>query len=317
MDIKFVAFESLGVRSQATFVQTEDANVFIDPSAALAPRRFGLPPHILEAEKLLDIFNRIESLLRDSDILIFTHYHYDHHDPGKFLDPELYRNKIVFLKDPQSYINASQRIRASVFLRVLKDKVKDVRVADGRREILNRTTIRFSSPLPHGESDRLGYVVGVCVEDGNEALMYTSDIEGGPAEAHRELLDFCRARVAVIDGPPTYLVGYKYSIESLRSSIDFLSRLIEIRSIEVVILDHHLCRDLDYAKKLIELIEKAKNMGVKIKTAAESMGLEPLFLEAIRRELYMKRPENGLELLKSMYRGHRKIENVEHLFAED
>lgn len=314
MYIRFVAFESLGVRSQATFVQTKDVNIFIDPSAALAPRRFGLPPHILEVEKLLEVFNRIEDLLRDSDILIFTHYHYDHHDPGRFLDPELYRNKVVFLKDPQNYINISQRIRALRFLKILKDRVKDMRIADRGRELLGKTIIRFSNPLPHGESDQLGYVIGVCINDEDETFMYTSDIEGGPTEAHKELLNFCKARIAVIDGPPTYLVGYKYGIESMKSSIDFLSKLIEITPLETVILDHHLCRDLGYTEKLKELIKKARSVGVEIKTAAESMGLEPLFLEAMRKELYMKRPENGLKLLKSKYRG---VENYKNIFGED
>lgn len=314
MYIKFIAFESLGVRSQATFVQTKDVNIFIDPSAALAPRRFGLPPHIFEVEKLLEVFDRIEDFLRDSDILIFTHYHYDHHDPGRFLDPELYRNKLVFLKDPQNYINTSQRIRASKFLKILKDKVKNVRIADMRREFLSKTVIRFSNPLPHGESDRLGYVIGVCIDDGEEAFMYTSDIEGGPTETHRELLNFCKARIAVVDGPPTYLVGYKYGIESLNSSLDFLNKLIETETLETVILDHHLCRDLDYIKKLEELIKKAKSIGVKIKNAAEFMGLESLFLEAMRRELYMKKAENGLKLLRSRFRGTEIGENI---FSED
>lgn len=314
MDIKFIAFESLGVRSQATFVQTKDANIFIDPSAALAPRRFGFPPHILEVEKLLDIYSRIENLLRDSDILIFTHYHYDHHDPGKFLDPELYRDKIVFLKDPHNNINISQRVRASRFLKILRGKAKDIRIADGGKEILSKTVVKFSNPLPHGESYRLGYVIGACIDEGEDVLMYTSDIEGGPKEAHRELLNFCKARIAVLDGPPTYLVGYRYSIESLRSSIDFLSKLIEVETIEIVIIDHHLCRDLGYVEKLGELIKKAKSMGVQIKTAAEFMGLEPLFLEAMRKELYIRRHENGLKLLKSRYRG---VEGIEDIFGDD
>lgn len=314
MDIKFIAFESLGVRSQATFIQTKDVNIFIDPSAALAPRRFGLPPHILEVKKLLEIFDKIEDFLRDSDIIIFTHYHYDHHDPGRFLDPELYKNKIVLLKDPQNHINISQRVRASRFLKILKDRAKNIHIADGRKELLGKTVVKFSSPLPHGESNKLGYVLGICIDDVEEALVYTSDIEGGPTKAHRELLNFCRARIAVVDGPPVYLVGYKYSVESLRSSIDFLNKLIESGSLEVVVLDHHLCRDLGYIEKLNEVVKRAESIGVRIKTAAEFMGLEPLLLEAMRRELYARNPENGLKLLRSRYKG---VDIGEYIFDEN
>lgn len=313
MDIAFIAFESLGVRSQATFIQTKDVNIFIDPSAALAPRRFGLPPHISEVKRLLELFDRIEELLRDSDVIIFTHYHYDHHDPGRFIDLELYRGKTIFLKDPHNNINLSQRLRALRLLKVLNEKAKAINMADGASTVLGGTAIRFSKPLPHGESSRLGYVVGVCVDDGDSAVLYTSDIEGGPMESHKSLLNFCRASIAVIDGPPTYLLGYRYSENSLRLSKEFITKLIGVETMDLVIIDHHVCRDIDYSRKLIDVFERARSMGKKVKTAAEAMGLQPLFLEAMRRELYRERPENGLKLLKSVY---RDVDDVENIFGD-
>ncbi|MEM1608517.1 MAG: hypothetical protein QXG81_04510, partial [Ignisphaera sp.] len=63
MELNLIGFESLGVRSQATFIQVKNANIFIDPSAALAPRRYGLPPHRLEAKRLLEIFDKIQDYL--------------------------------------------------------------------------------------------------------------------------------------------------------------------------------------------------------------------------------------------------------------
>ncbi|MEM1527060.1 MAG: hypothetical protein QW775_00290 [Ignisphaera sp.] len=316
MDIKFVAFESMGVRSQASFIQTKSANVFIDPSAALAPRRFGLPPHLIEAERLLDVFNKIEELIKDSDLIIYTHYHYDHHDPGRFIDIELYRGKAVYVKDPGQFINLSQKIRASKFLKILNEKARIIYVADRRSVSINNVMIRFSNPLPHGEGNRLGYVVAVCISDADDGFMYTSDIEGGPREDHRVLLSFCDARIAVVDGPPTYLLGYRYSEESLRHSISFLSELLEINSLDILVLDHHSCRDLNYTEKFADLMEKAKNLGKHVKTAAEAMGLSPLFLEAKRRELYKEKPENGLKLLMSKYKGFEGKE-LGNIFGED
>lgn len=316
MNVEFIAFESMGVRSQATFVQSKNLNIFIDPSAALAPRRSGLPPHVYEVEKLLEVFNVIEGFIKDSDMIVYTHYHYDHHDPGRFIDLELYKGKIIYLKDPQNNINVSQRIRASKFIKFLKDFVKDIRIADGRKEVFLDTVLRFSSPLPHGESYRLGYVVAVCIEEKDDTLMYTSDIEGGPLENHRNLLGFCRARVAVVDGPPTYLVGYKYSEESLRASISFLSTLLELESLEILVLDHHVCRDLNYINKMSKVLDKARNLNKKVRTAAEMQGLSPLLLEAMRRELYKEKPESGLNLLKSKYKG-LKMKGLETLFGEE
>jgi len=38
-----LAFESFGVRSMATYVET-DQKILIDPGTSLGPKRFGFPP---------------------------------------------------------------------------------------------------------------------------------------------------------------------------------------------------------------------------------------------------------------------------------
>ncbi len=45
-----LAFESLGVRSSALSIESDDLKIVIDPAVALAPTRFGLPPHPVEEE---------------------------------------------------------------------------------------------------------------------------------------------------------------------------------------------------------------------------------------------------------------------------
>ena len=44
MNVVPLAADSIGVRSMATYVECGQTRVLIDPGAALAPNRFGLPP---------------------------------------------------------------------------------------------------------------------------------------------------------------------------------------------------------------------------------------------------------------------------------
>ena len=104
MKVTPIAADSLGTRSMATLVKTADCSILIDPSVALGPMRYKLPPHPLELQKLDDDWQEIKKHARKSDILIVTHYHYDHHNPDA---PEIYKGKTAFLKHPTKKINKS------------------------------------------------------------------------------------------------------------------------------------------------------------------------------------------------------------------
>ncbi len=299
MEIYLIAFESFGVRSQATFIQTNDVTLVIDPSAALAPRRYGLPPHRREVEKLFEAFDAIARFLRDSELVIITHYHYDHHDPARFLDPETYRGKKLLIKDPKNYINISQRIRASRFLKIVHDRASSIGIADGSIIEIGRTMIIVSAPVPHGENERLGYVLELCIDDGDLRLLYTSDVEGAPLQQQLEFALRCRPNIAIVDGVPTYLVGYKYSHKSFENALKSLIKLLEIEELQYIVYDHHAAREINYFEKLGPALERARELGKRILTAAEFMGFEPLLLEARRRDLFAEEPVDGLEMLKS------------------
>jgi len=60
MEIVPLAFDSMGTRSMATFVRTGDTSLVIDPGVALAPARYGLPPHKKEINRMLDHWDRIK-----------------------------------------------------------------------------------------------------------------------------------------------------------------------------------------------------------------------------------------------------------------
>jgi len=299
MEIRLLAFESLGVRSQATFIQTKDATIIIDPSAALAPRRYGLAPHRREVERLLYLFDVISEFLRESEVVIVTHYHYDHHDPARFIDPELYRGKRLLVKDPKNNINVSQRIRAHRFLSIVKNRVRSIEIADATTIVLGRTRIISSTPVPHGEDSKLGYVIELCIDDGDTRILYTSDVEGAPLQQQIDFALKCRPHIAIVDGVPTYLIGRGYSYESLKSALKSLMKLLEIAELECIVYDHHAARELNYMETIASAIEYARALGKRIVSAAEFMGLEPLFLEAMRKKLYMEEPVSGIEMLKS------------------
>jgi predicted metallo-beta-lactamase superfamily hydrolase len=109
-----ISSDSLGVRSMATYVETRDCKIFIDPSAALGPSRYGLPPHEIELDALYKTKERIADIAEKCDILTISHYHYDHYDP----EEEFYQGKKVFAKDISKNINNSQLERGREF----KDK---------------------------------------------------------------------------------------------------------------------------------------------------------------------------------------------------
>ncbi len=285
MEIKLIAFDSLGVRSQSTFIQTKDSLIHIDPAAALAPRRFGLPPHRVEVEKLYELVEEISEYLKEAEIVIITHYHYDHHDPNRLIPVELYRGKEVYVKHPKEKINISQRIRASRFLKMIKQYAKEIKVADNNFIVKGGTTIKFSEPVPHGVNDRLGYVVEVSISDREHSLVYTSDVEGPVLENQLRFILSEKPEIAIIDGPLTYMLGYRFSQEDLGNAVENLKKIV-FSGVKTMILDHHLVRDPDYKDRIAEVLDYAKMFKVKVLTAAEFMGKPINVLEVKRKELY-------------------------------
>ena len=285
MEIKLLAFDSLGVRSQSTFIQTKDVIIHIDPAAALAPRRFGLPPHRIEIDKLHELAEVIADHLRDAELVIITHYHYDHHDPNRLIPIELYKGKEVYIKHPTEKINISQRIRASRFLKMIRQYARDIKVADNNVVVKGGTVIKFSEPVPHGVNDKLGYVIEVSLRSGEGSLVYTSDVEGPVLKNQLRFIVNEKPELAIIDGPLTYMLGYRFSYDDLNKAIRNLKKIVS-SGVKTIILDHHLVRDPDYVERISEVLDYARTFKVKVLTAAEYMGKPVNVLEVKRKELY-------------------------------
>ncbi|ADC64868.1 conserved hypothetical protein [Ferroglobus placidus DSM 10642] len=282
MKIIPLAFDSFGARSMATFVSSKNVRIIIDPSVALGPRRYGLPPHEKEIRRKEKLWERIKKYAGKAEVVVITHYHYDHHNPN---DAEVFRDKVVLIKDPRNKINRSQMGRSAFFISQIKDAAKEIVVADGKEFEFEDVALKFSKPVPHGTNDRLGYVLEVLVEE-KKRFLFTSDVEGLSLDEQLEEAVKFDPDVVFADGPMTYMLNYRFSQKSLEKSIENLVKLMEKTRVKKLVLDHHLTRDLKWRERMKEVFEKGEELGVKVMSAANFAGVKENLLEARRKELY-------------------------------
>ncbi len=224
MKVQPIAFESFGVRGMATYVETDDLKMIMDPGSALGPR-FKLEPHEREYAALYKSREEILSLAEDADLLSISHYHFDHFVPNfenwKFIwsSPEmaekLYKDKVILAKDISENINASQRKRGYMFRKKNLDFAEEIRVADGQEVEFDSTKLRFSEPVYHGpEGTKLGFSLILTVETPNFNLVHAPDVQG---PMYKESLDYILSQepdLLIIGGPPTYI---SFKLEKRRS----------------------------------------------------------------------------------------------------
>lgn len=271
----------------ATYVETKDVRILIDPAVALGPYRNGYPPHPIEIEEMERRWARVKERAGTCDVLIVTHYHYDHHDPD---EPEVYEGKRVLVKHPKENINYSQKGRAAFFLKQIEPVAKKIDFSDGKKFKFGKTEVAFSAAVPHGTNSMLGYVTMVSISDGSERFLHTSDVEGPPLDEQAEFMIDSKPDVLICDGPMTYMLGYRYPTSALDASVRNLIRLIDECGTRSLVLDHHFLRDIKWKERIPALLEKCKDSGSKVQTAAEFAGEETNILESIRAELYKKHP---------------------------
>jgi len=283
MKIIPIAADSLGTRSMATFVETSDCRICIDPSVSLGPRRYGLPPHPFEYKRMDEHWESIKNYAEKAEVLVLTHYHYDHHEPNF---PEMYEDKVVLIKHPEENINRSQRQRADFFLKQIEDLPEKIEYADGRGFNFGETGVVFSNAVFHGTGSRLGYVVEVCVREGEESFVFTSDVEGPNTKEQTDFIIKENPGIVYLDGPLSYMLGYRYSYESLEMAVENMLRILRETELDTLIIDHHLLRDLKWRERIARVFETGKE----VLTAAEFLGVENELLEARRKELFKEQP---------------------------
>ena len=134
-------------------------------------------------------------------------------------------------------------------------------------------------------SSRLGYVVEVCIREGDESFVFTSDVEGPNTQEQTDFILKERPDIVYLDGPLSYMLGYRYSHESLATAVRNIIRILSETDVNIVI-DHHLLRDLNWRERIAPVFETAN----KVSTAAEFLGSENELLEARRKELFKEHP---------------------------
>ena len=292
MKVTPLAFESFGVRSMCTFIET-DVKILVDPSTSLGAKRFGLPPWKTEFDALHMTRARIQDCAKIADIVTVSHYHYDHFTPfslGRFLDSspefaeEIYRDKRLFIKNPELNINKSQIKRAKDFLKNVKDVNRDITYSDGYSVNMGDTRIEFSDALPHGPGgSRLGFLVAMTVRWKGECVMHASDVQGPIFDGTKDFILDVGPDILILSGPPIYLLGFALSKEDIDNA---KRNLIELtQEIPKVVVDHHLLRDL----RCFDFIESVQNETEnEVMVASEIIGKSPNLLEAHRKEFYLE-----------------------------
>jgi predicted metallo-beta-lactamase superfamily hydrolase len=295
-----LAAESFGVRSMCTLVETPDATVLLDAGISLCPYRFSLPPHPIEFQTIAKLRQKIAQAADMAEVVTISHYHFDHHTPS-FEDwvvnwteanetaRQIYQDKTVLMKNPREKINASQRQRAWLFQKTGGKYAKKLEAADGKTFTYGRTVLRFSEPVAHGsEGSMLGWVIMAVVEYEGERFMFAPDVQGPMSTHTLELILKAQPAVIMLGGPPFYLGGFRVEVAQLERGLRNLERIVE--AVPVVILEHHALRDDSWKQKIGEVNQQASKAGHSVMTAAEYMGVENVFLESKRKQLYRDFP---------------------------
>jgi len=293
-----IADESLGVRSMCTFVETPNVGVLIDPGVSLGSRFFTLP-HPLEYEALKENRDRIEKYADQATVITISHYHFDHITPT-FTDytwnwssleaaKRIFHGKLVLAKSARSKINPSQRRRGWLFKKTTREFLKEIHKADGVTFDFEKTQLKFSEPVFHGEEDTfLGWVVMLTISYNGKKVMHASDVQGPMSDKTLNKILIENPDLLLIGGPPSYLTGFKINEKAIQKGIKNLSVLAE--RIPSIIIMHHLLRDEKWKELSKPVFNAAKKFGHKVVTAAEFMGKPNKFLEFKRETLYKTKP---------------------------
>jgi uncharacterized protein len=298
-----IASESLGVRSMCTLVETPDITVLLDAGISLCPYRFSLPPHPIEFQTIARLRKTIADAADKATVTTISHYHFDHHTPS-FEDwvvnwteegktaVQIYKDKIVLVKNPKEQINANQRQRAWMFQKTGGKHAKLLETADGKTFNYGNTTLRFSEAVAHGSEDyTLGWVIMTVIEHGEEIFMFAPDIQGPMSRHTLELILAAEPTMIMLGGPPLYLGGFSVEIAHLDQGLRNLEQIVE--AVPLIILEHHALRDEAWRPKMEAVFQKASQSEHKILTAAEYVGKENLFLESKRKQLYLDLPPSA------------------------
>jgi hypothetical protein len=297
-----LAAESLGVRSMCTYVETADLRILLDAGVSLAPYRFRLPPHPREYRTIKDHRRKIAEFAEKADVVTISHYHFDHHTPSyedwlcNWTNAEtaqqIYEDKLVLAKNYRENVNASQRRRGWTFEKTGGKHARKLEFADGKTFSFGETKLKFSLPVFHGlRNTPLGWLIMATVECLDEKVLFASDVQGPMDNAALQIIIAEDPQLLIIGGPPVYLEGFRVSNQQIQQGLKNLEVLA--KKIPLIVVEHHLLRDLRWRDSAKQVFRSARNVGNKIVTAAEFLGEEDRLLEARRKQLFKDSPPSS------------------------
>lgn len=298
MRIVPVGFESLGVRSMCTFIETPDVRILVDAGVALGPR-FRKLPHPQEYRARDQCRKRIREYAAKADVVVISHYHNDHHTPN-YTEPvwlgssaeeseQIYRDKLVLVKDIRNAINFNQRRRGWMFQRFVKRIGSKCEVADGRDYEFGATTVKISQPVPHGEDEtELGWVLMTTIESQGEKVLHASDVQGPMSKLTTRLILKEKPGTLILGGPPLYLEGVRVDKASIHKGLENASRIAG--KTPKIIFEHHVLRSEKWEDEAKSVLQASSEAGHELVTAAGYLGDRPKLLESRRERLYEEDP---------------------------
>ena len=235
-------------------------------------------------------------------MVTISHYHFDHHTPSfedwlcNWTDAEtarqVYEDRLVLAKSYQIDVNASQRRRGWVFEKTGGKHAKKLEFADGKTFSFGKTRLKFSRPVFHGSPNTpLGWVLMTTIEHEDERVMFSPDVQGPMDSVTLKIILVEKPQLLIIGGPPLYLVGFRVDDLQVQRGLKNLETLA--KTIPVVIVEHHLLRDLEWQKSAKQVFKSARDFGNKVVTAAEFLGEENRLLEAKRKQLFKEAPPSA------------------------
>jgi hypothetical protein len=300
MNVIPLAADSLGVRSVATYVECGETRLLIDPGVSLGRNRFDLPPADEEWEAWRRANDRISGYAARASMVLVSHYHEDHFRQ----DPDLYRDKSVWAKDPRRMIGAAQAERASGLWRGIAGTCR-LDAAEGRRLETLDTVLAASPPLAHGpDGSPLGYVVAFTVTDRRTGFrfVHASDVQGPLSAVATTYLIRERPHLLYLSGPPAYLER-EIGAAVIDRGIANLERILEATGCRAI-MDHYAVRDVRYPQRFRRLWESGR-----VVTAAGFLGLDDMALESARRELWSRKRKPPVRIPPASVRAGRGLKS--------
>lgn len=144
--------DSLGAKTTCTLIETPEVNILIDPGVAVMQPSFPaswVKKFYWKGRAWLSV----KKASRKADVVVISHYHYDHFTD---FDREIYDGKLLLVKNPNEYINDSQRKRAEQFLGKICERFGNTELDE---VLLERKEKKYGDPmdeLPHARDMDFG-----------------------------------------------------------------------------------------------------------------------------------------------------------------